>query len=157
MPEPPAFSEPEPAPDPPGPPDASLAPPELPEPEPDADPLPPEDVEADVEAEPEAVESPPAICWARVNDESTEETAVTPVSDATPNAPELEPRPKADAASGAAALTLEASIVTGPTARVEPAGPAWTSRIWPSSHKADSSGMTTALGLSDTTAGIADT
>ena len=155
MPEPPAFSEP--APDPPVPPDASLAPPELPEPEPDADPLPPEDVEADVEAEPEAVESPPAICWARANDESTEETAVAPVNDATPNAPEPEPRPKADAASGAAALTLEAPIVTGPTARVEPTGPAWTSRIWPSSHRADSNGMTTALGLSDTTAGIADT
>ena len=60
-----------------------------------------------------------------MNDESTEEAADAPVSDATPSMPEPEPepRPKAAAASGAAASVLEASIVTGPTARVEPTGP----------------------------------
>ena len=93
-----------------------------------------------------------------MNDESTEEAADAPVSDATPSMPELEPMPKAAAASGAAASVLDPSTVKGPTARVEFAGPAWTSRIWPSSHSADSSGITTALGLSPaTTAGIADT
>ena len=93
-----------------------------------------------------------------MNDESTEEAADAPVSDATPSMPELEPRPHAAAASGAAASVFDPSTVKGPTARVEFAGPAWTSRIWPSSHSADSSGITTALGLSPaTTAGIADT
>ena len=59
-----------------------------------------------------------------MNDESTEEAADAPVSEATPNMPELDPRPKAAAASGAAASVFDPSIVTGPTARVEPTGPA---------------------------------
>ena len=93
-----------------------------------------------------------------MNDESTEEAADAPVSDATPSMPELEPMPKAAAASGAAASVFDPSTVKGPTARVELTGPAWTSRIWPPSHSADSSGITTVLGLSPaTTAGIADT
>ena len=131
--EPSAPSEPEP--EPLTSPDALPEPPEPPEPEPepDADPPPadpapaceepPDDAEPDAEPDPDAAEAP-AICWARANDESTEEAADAPVSDATPSMPELEPMPKADAASGAAASTLEASIVTGPTARVEPTGPA---------------------------------